>query len=119
MPTKTLAVQELINRSISEEELQNQIIQAAYVNGWIIHAERPAWSTKGYRTPIQGDAGFHDLVLCHPGQKRVIFAELKRENGKTTLAQEGWLVALAKCGQEVYLLRPSDLDTFLKKLEAR
>jgi len=52
-------------------------------------------------------SGFPDRVLV---RDRIIFAELKREQGTPTETQREWLNALASAGAEVYLWRPSDLD---------
>jgi hypothetical protein len=52
-------------------------------------------------------SGFPDRVLV---RDRIIFAELKRQQGKPTETQREWLDGLAGAGAEVYLWRPSDLD---------
>lgn len=71
-------------------------------------------------------SGFPDRVLV---RDRIVFAELKREQGKPTETQRQWLDGLASAGAEVYLWRPSDLDeiatilgkrwTFEKGLDGR
>jgi hypothetical protein len=107
MPTKD-ELKSILNKE-SEANFQDKIIQLATLAGWMVHAERPAWSAKGYRTPIQGNAGWSDLVLCKP--PRLIIAELKRESGKVSPDQEDWIISLGGCqGVEVYLWRPSDFD---------
>ena len=73
--------------------------------GWRVHAERPARTSKGWRTPVQGDPGFFDLVLARRG--RVIFAELKSARGKLSAEQEAWLAELSG-GPERYTWRPAD-----------
>jgi hypothetical protein len=61
--------------------------------------------------------GFPDLVLCKP--PRVIFAELKREDGVTSNEQDEWIISLGQCpGVESYLWRPSDLDRISEILNA-
>ena len=58
-------------------------------------------------------AGFPDLVLVKP--PRVVFAELKREKGKITVAQHMWFHDLDECpGVEVYIWRPSDWDEIVE-----
>ena len=58
-------------------------------------------------------AGFPDLVLVRP--PRVIFAELKREKGKITVAQHLWFHDLDECpGVEVYIWKPSDWDEIVE-----
>lgn len=59
-----------------------------------------------------GHSGFPDLVLARDG--RVMFFELKREDGKTTPGQDAWLSAL---GPDTYVIRPSRLDAALRLLE--
>jgi hypothetical protein len=89
-PTTATAV--LIARSISESELQGAVIELAHTSGWLVHHTRAARSRKGWRTPIQGDAGFCDLVLAKNGC--VLFAELKSERGRVSPEQQAWIRAL-------------------------
>lgn len=58
--------------------------------------------------------GFPDLVLTR--RPRVIFAELKRDDGRPTVHQEAWLDDLRACGQEVFLWKPSDWKSIEKEL---
>lgn len=94
----------LLAPRISEGQFQETVIQLAKLRGWLVMHTRPAWSEKGWRTPIEGDAGFPDLVLARHG--KVIYAELKSEKGRVTAAQQKWMTALG----DVHLWRPSDLD---------
>lgn len=105
-----------LERATSEAELQVAVIDLARLRGWLVHHTRPArLSQGGWRTPIQGHAGFPDLVMVRDG--RVIFAELKRQSGRVAADQQVWLNELltaAGAGHlvrptvEVYLWRPSD-----------
>ena len=102
---------------ILEKDFQRTVIEMAKVLGWRVHAERPAIRQSGkWSTPIQGDAGFPDLVLAHP-QKGVIFAELKSERGKATDAQMEWMDALYAAGQRVHLWKPRDMDAIEQTLK--
>ena len=56
------------------------------------------------RTP-RNPAGLPDLILVR--RPRVVWAELKSENGTTTEEQQAWLDELAACGQHVYVWYPS------------
>jgi hypothetical protein len=78
---------------------------------------RTAQTARGaYVTPVGADgAGFPDLVLVREG--RLIFAELKRQTGRTTTQQDIWLKALQTCEYDdwqslmavkVVVWRPSD-----------
>lgn len=75
---------------MSEEQLVDAIIKRAQQLGWRAHHDRPARTAKGYRTAIQGDAGFVDLVLAHPVHG-VIFAECKGEHGRYEPGQKDWI----------------------------
>ncbi len=100
---KLTVAQKVIAASMTEVALQNNIIDAAQKLGWRTHAERPAINRRGkFSTPIQGDPGFPDLVLAR--NKKVIFAELKRETSGLSVVQYGWYDAIGN----VYLWRPSD-----------
>ena len=62
-----------------EAVFQTHIIHAARKLGWLAHHCRAApRRSGGFSTPIQGCAGFPDLVLAHTKTGFVIFAELKR-----------------------------------------
>ena len=103
----------------SEESFQAQVVDLAKRNGWLVHAERPARKLKrdgsiGWATPIQGHTGFPDICLARG--LRVIWCELKSEKGRVSGAQENWLFALKRAGQEVHIWRPSDWPTILEVL---
>lgn len=83
---------------VSERDFRQQVIDLAILLGFKAYF---SW------TSIHSPRGFPDLVLANPEKKRVIYAELKSEKGKTTPEQDEWLKALAECGQEVYIWKPS------------
>ena len=60
-------------------------------------------------------AGYPDLTMWNVEQKRLIFAELKREKGKVSESQK---IVLSELGQlvqcEVYVWRPSDWDSIIE-----
>jgi VRR-NUC domain. len=87
---------ELIRRSTTEKEFQQSIINVAHLLGWKVYH---TWSS------IRSVAGFPDLVLVR--RDRLIFAEVKTENGKVTKAQQEWLDNLQHVA-EVYVFRPRD-----------
>jgi len=91
---------------ITEVDFQQQIIDLARLCGWFVHAERPARTQDGWRTAIQGDAGFPDLVMIRG--KRVLFVELKSATGRLSQAQRRWLVALRSSGADVCVWRSVD-----------
>lgn len=83
--------------NLTEREFQGVVVEYAHLRGWRVHHTRPARTEAGWRTPIQGDEGFPDLVLARRGE--VIFAELKSQRGRLTQAQAGWGMALQNPGR--------------------
>lgn len=65
------------------------------------------------------DTGFPDWVLVHPQRQRVVFLELKREKGKLTGQQVGWVRDLYVAGAEVYVARPRHLQALAAVLSGR
>lgn len=81
---------------MTEKQLQQAIVDYARLAGWLVfhpHDSR------------RSEPGFPDLVLV---RDRVIFAELKTDDGRMSKEQSAWTYALAQAGAEVYLWRPSD-----------
>ena len=98
---------------MKEYDWQIRVVELAKLCGWRHAHFRPLHTTKGWRTPQSGDAGFPDLVLVHPAKKRVIFAELKVDS-PVRPDQKEWLEALGSVqGVETYLWRPPDWDAVL------
>ena len=99
----------------TEAQLQHTVIELAQALGWLAAHFRAAQTSRGWRTPVEGDgAGFPDLVLARgargnsPG--RLIFAELKSDRGTLSPTQVRWLDTLRASGCEVYVWRPADID---------
>ena len=65
-------------------------------------------------------AGYPDLTMWNVEQKRLIFAELKREKGKVSESQK---IVLSELGQlvqcEVYVWRPSDWDSIIEIMKGK
>lgn len=93
--------------TLNERDFQSQVREVAKVLGWTVFT---TWNS--YNSP----AGEPDLRMVRP--PRVIFAELKSERGRTTVAQEEALELLRECtGVEAYLWRPSDWDEIVACLQ--
>lgn len=93
----------------SETSFQTAVLDFAKLRGWMCAHFRPARTNGGWKTPVQGDAGFVDIVFCRP--PRIVFAELKSDKGRMEPAQEKWVYRLAQSGGELvdtYVWRPSD-----------
>lgn len=56
----------------------------------------------------RSEAGFPDLVIAGVRSRRLLYVELKRENGQVKPAQDMWLTTLSACGEQVRVWRPSD-----------
>ena len=93
----------------SEEDFGKTVIELAQLYDWLVSHFRPGRTLQGWRTAIQGDKGFPDLVLVR--SPRVIFAELKSERGRLTPEGKAWKELLEQCpGVEYYLWRPEDWE---------
>ena len=95
---------------LSESGFMRQVVELATILGWSTAHFRPAQTAKGWRTPVSGDLGkgWPDLTLVRG--ERIIFAELKRDNGKLTPDQERVLNVLGGTGAEVRVWFPADFD---------
>lgn len=102
---------------LTEDDLLGQVIDLARLHGWRVSHFRPAWSTRGWRTPVQGDTGFPDLIMARNG--RVIVAELKGSAGRLRPEQTAWLDALRGEAVEVYVWRPQDWPAIVRSLRRR
>lgn len=101
---------------LSEAVWQTRILEVARLYGWRAHHARPALRQSGrWSTPITGNPGFPDLVLC--GHGRLIVAELKTDTGRIRPEQQQWLNALRQVpGVEVAVWRPADWDAVQDQL---
>lgn len=90
---------------MTESQLQYSILDLAKVHHLLVHHCRPAKiRADRWVTPIQGNAGFVDLVIVGVGG--VVFAELKGDTTQPTEAQMRWLGTLEAAGSQAYLWRP-------------
>jgi hypothetical protein len=96
---------------LTEGQLQQTLIEAARLYGWRVNHIRPARTEQGWRTPVQGDVGFPDLVLARGGV--VLFRELKSDRGRIGPGQAEWAEAI---GDAYRIWRPADLDEALREL---
>jgi hypothetical protein len=99
---------EPVTDGMKEADLLGAVMEMAALHGLRVHHCRPALTRSGqWRTPIQGDAGFVDLVLV--GDGGVLFRELKSTQGVLSDEQRVWLNTLAQAGQNAGVWRPADL----------
>ena len=98
-PLSTAEYNDMVATDMLERVLQERVRQLLQLHGW-----------RHYHTHLakHSPAGFPDV--CAIRGNRLLFAELKREKGKTTPAQDAWLADLrALPGIEVYVWRPLQL----------
>jgi hypothetical protein len=102
---------------VKESYFQSQVIMLAKLHGWLVMHTRAVEIRPGvWKTPLQGHAGFPDLVLAHE-TKGVLFAELKADkNSRLSDMQKVWLQTLKEANMEVYVWRPKDIDTISRIL---
>ena len=86
---------------ITEKQWLQQVRDLARLLGWL---EYHTYDSR------RSSPGFPDLVLVHRAHRRLIFAELKRERGRVSPAQQEWFDALREAGQEAYVWRPSEFE---------
>ena len=103
--------------NMKESYFQSQVIMLAKLHGWLVMHTRAVEIRPGvWKSPLQGHAGFPDLVLAH-GTKGVLFAELKADkNSRLSDMQQVWLQTLKDANMEVYVWRPKDIDTISRIL---
>jgi hypothetical protein len=95
-----LRARQLLREEVREDQFQREIVHMAHLLGW------RTYHTLNSRGAA---AGFPDLTMVRG--TRLVFAELKKEKGKATDAQQAWLDDLARVETvEARLWRPSDID---------
>lgn len=118
---------------VSEDDLKGLVIDALHHHRWLVHHDRPARTNQGWKTAIEGDKGFPDIVAVHPRTGITMFLELKSAKGRLTEEQTEWLDRLVIANHElrahdwsqdpfcdllvqrrvVGVVRPKDRDEFL------
>ena len=93
-----------------EAQLQRAVLELCQYRHVLVHHCRAAVLPSGrIATPIQGNAGFVDLVIAGPAG--VLWRELKSEDGRLSKAQAEWIALLHRGGADVAVWRPSDLTS--------
>jgi len=102
----------------TEAQCQRTVVAAARLGGWFVYHNRPAQNGAGkWRTALQGDQGFPDLVLVHAIARVVWFIELKRKPNTLAPPQLAWADALRAAGADYRLVWvPDELDEFVQQL---
>jgi hypothetical protein len=85
---------------MTEAELRAIVVGMAHRRGWRVFS-LPAAKT---RRPVKDASGYPDLTLAR--DRRVVWIELKQDDGVLSPVQMEWLRALP----DAWVLRPQDLD---------
>jgi hypothetical protein len=93
-------------RAITEAQWQDTYLALLRAFGWGYYVA-PKAGVRALGTVRGVRPGWPDVTAWRG--PRLLFAELKRETGKTRPEQDATLAALAATGAEVYVHRPSDL----------
>ena len=108
---RRLNAEERAFRLVAERDFQRQVTDLAVLLGWTWCHWRPLRNGRGtWQVPVEGPLGrgWPDLTLLRVRDRRLVFAELKREDQDPTADQVAVLEQLGvTC--EVYVWRPSDL----------
>ena len=91
---------------MTEQQLTDNIVELCKYLGVLVHHDRPSRTEHGWRTAVQGDAGFPDLVIVSYGG--VLFREVKTNTGQLTGPQKEWLARLARAGADAGVWRERD-----------
>lgn len=90
---------ERAERALTEAQFQEQVTNLAESLGWTWAHFRALQNRRGqWQVPVEGPlgVGWPDLVLLRVRDRRLIFAELKRELGTASLEQATTLAALGE-----------------------
>ncbi len=94
---------------VSEKEFQRTVIEYAQALNFKVYHQLDTGKCKKCGEPNYSKRvgpGFVDLVIA--GHGKLIFAELKSENGSLSDNQRKWAEVLVSTGARVYLWKPSD-----------
>jgi len=96
-------------KGITERQFTQQVIQLLKLCGFdlVYHTFNSMHSVKG----------FPDVVDLWLSDTRLLFAELKSDNGKVTDEQVGWIMALREAGQEAHIWRPAEWDSIVRIIQ--
>lgn len=100
---------------ISEAEFQRQVSKIARMYNWLVD-HTPPMRNAGGDIYTGGLTGKTDLLLISLNAKGIIFAELKTETGRLSVAQVAFRDAIVRNGGEHFVWRPSDMPAIIERL---
>lgn len=93
--------------TVSEKDFQASIVEVAQLYGYLVYH---TYDSKRC-TP-----GYPDLTIIHPSGD-ALFWEVKTEKGRVRTEQKQWIAALVASGLEASIVRPSDMDAIIARLQ--
>lgn len=112
-----MGIKKIKKKLIFKTEAQFQAVIASYaeLQGWkVFHQGDSRSCTHGH--------GYPDLTLISQRENRIVFAEIKRNDGQPTIEQVQYaalILSLDMPGVEYYLWYPKDIDEVREVLKAR
>jgi len=95
----------LLATAMTEDDLLTNVLDLARTLGLRTAHFRPAWTERGWRTPVAGDGkGWPDLIIVGA---RLMVRELKAHRGKVDADQQVWLGVLTAAGVDAGVWRPA------------
>lgn len=79
-------------KPITEAEFTRQVLELMRLCSWRFCHFRPARTNKGWRTPVQGDNGFPDVIAVR--DTTLLIPELKVGRNKASEDQKTWMERL-------------------------
>lgn len=99
---------------ILHEELDQLFYKVAHACRWRAAHFRPAYTGRGFRTPVSGDGeGFLDWIMA---KNRAMAVELKTKKDSVRPKQQEWVTAWEKAGVEVHVWWPKDWNEIVEVL---
>jgi hypothetical protein len=114
--------------ALSERDFQQQVMELAEYSGWETLHVRTSMQQGRYMTATTGTMakGWPDLVLVHRSHQRLLFVELKADNGRLRPEQSRVLSLLWQLVEgpsrewaEVYVWKPADFDEIRRILSMK
>jgi len=100
---------------LTEARFQGMVVKLAMLRGFLVFHPRKALARSGrWLTALQGHKGFPDLVLA---RDKILFVELKTDEGRLTAEQKRWREVILNAGGEYRLWRPCCWQAIEKELE--
>ena len=87
----------------TEAQFQQAVVDLAQLRGWLVFHVHDSRRGLG--------AGYPDLTLLHERTGELIFAELKKADGRVSARQQRWIDALRRGGHQVHVWRPAHFTT--------